>query len=288
MAIPSSPWMLLVTVVVCCSAGALGAPSVQPSIAQAEARLNELSQIMSDIKNSIRSRHCEDLRHAGQRLSGVYTIFPLGADPNGQTVHCDMDTDGGGWTVIQRRGQFGNNAYYFYRNWTEYATGFGDPAKEYWIGNKALHALTASPEEMALRIQLTNGTGETVSVEYETFRVGSEDDFFQLELGKHLGPPGWDALSDGHQRNFTTFDRDNDRAPHNCAVTFRGAWWHRDCHQASLNGLNLNGAHDSFADGIEWSRRGVPGSYYHYSYPRVTMMIRPVGSQIDKRSNTLT
>ncbi|KAL1458809.1 hypothetical protein MTO96_043447, partial [Rhipicephalus appendiculatus] len=36
-------------------------------------------------------------------------------------------------TVIQRRGQYGHNVYYFYRNWTEYANGFGDPADEYWI-----------------------------------------------------------------------------------------------------------------------------------------------------------
>ncbi|KAH7959104.1 hypothetical protein HPB49_008252 [Dermacentor silvarum] len=52
----------------------------------------------------------------------------------GQNVYCDMDTDGGGWTVIQRRGQYGNPVFNFYRNWTEYANGFGNPAEEYWIG----------------------------------------------------------------------------------------------------------------------------------------------------------
>ncbi|KAK8766441.1 hypothetical protein V5799_006777 [Amblyomma americanum] len=45
-----------------------------------------------------------------------------------------METDGGGWTVVVRRGQFGNGVFYFHRDWEEYATGFGDPAKEYWIG----------------------------------------------------------------------------------------------------------------------------------------------------------
>ncbi|KAL3252215.1 hypothetical protein MRX96_046736 [Rhipicephalus microplus] len=88
-------------------------------------------------------RHCADLLRNGQHRSGVYTVFHKAAGSSGQNVYCDMDTDGGGWTVIQRRGQYGHNAYYFYRNWNEYANGFGDPDDEYWIGNKALHALTS-------------------------------------------------------------------------------------------------------------------------------------------------
>ena len=40
---------------------------------------------------------------------------------------------GGGWTVIQRRGDFGNDQDFFLRNWTEYRNGFGSPNKELWI-----------------------------------------------------------------------------------------------------------------------------------------------------------
>ena len=38
------------------------------------------------------------------------------------TVECTID----GWTVIQSRGQFGNSADFFYKNWESYKTGFGE------------------------------------------------------------------------------------------------------------------------------------------------------------------
>ena len=38
-----------------------------------------------------------------------------------------MDTYGGGWTVLQRRGDFGHPKDYFLKNWEEYKFGFGEP-----------------------------------------------------------------------------------------------------------------------------------------------------------------
>ncbi|KAK8756710.1 hypothetical protein V5799_000587 [Amblyomma americanum] len=233
---------------------------------------------VSDIKDRIRPKHCANHLHAGQTTSGVYTIFLRADDQTGQAVYCDMETDGGGWTVIQRRGQFGNPAYYFYRNWTEYSVGFGDPTKEYWIGNNALSSLTSDPNDMELKVVLKNDTGETVSAAYKSFRVGNEEELFRLQLGEFLGPSGWNSLEESNKCAFSTFDRDNDNAPENCAVTYRGAWWYNKCHTSNLNGLNLNGQHDSYADGIEWSLREIPVHLYHYSYPSVHMMIRPTGS----------
>ncbi|XP_050045798.2 techylectin-5A-like [Dermacentor andersoni] len=273
----------LLCVVVAFASAVAQSPSVGPSIAEAEKLVHELAQILADVKNAVQPRHCGDLLRSGQSTSGVYTIFHKAAGPSGQRVYCDMETDGGGWTVIQRRGQFGNRVFHFYRNWTEYANGFGNPSDEYWIGNHALHTLTSGDEEMALRVVLSNNTEDSVSVDYESVRIASEADLFKIQVGKHLGPAGWDAFN-VNGRNFSTFDRDNDVWPQNCAVTFRGAWWYSSCHASNLNGLNLNGHHDSHADGIEWSARGVgaPGVQY-YSYPSAFMMIRPAGFLLDRR-----
>nr|XP_037290442.1 techylectin-5A-like [Rhipicephalus microplus] len=178
-------------------------------------------------------------------------------------------------TVIQRRGQYGHNAYYFYRNWTEYANGFGDPDDEYWIGNKALHALTSEKENMSLRIVLSNSTEETVSFGYETFAVANETQSFQLQLESFSGSEEWDAMGHLSGQKFSTYDRDNSLYRLNCAVRFRGGWWYSNCLGGNLNGLNLNGHHDSLGDGIVWEKSPMITYMLHYSYPKVQMMIRP-------------
>ena len=73
--------------------------------------------------------------------SGLYNIPINGKNTE---VFCDMKNYGGGWTIIQRRGDYGNDENYFNRNWTEYKNGFGHPKKEFWIGLEAIHKLTNS------------------------------------------------------------------------------------------------------------------------------------------------
>ncbi|XP_077556426.1 techylectin-5A-like [Haemaphysalis longicornis] len=128
------PYISVVCMVAALTFASSPTAAMGPSIVDAEERVRELSGILANVKNSILPRHCNELKHAGQDTSGVYRIFHKEAGSSGQRVYCDMDTDGGGWTVIQRRGQFGNRVFHFYRNWTEYARGFGNPADEYWIG----------------------------------------------------------------------------------------------------------------------------------------------------------
>lgn len=244
-------------------------------LVEAKERVEKLLGFFSDIKSSIWPRHCADLLQVGQTASGLYNIFDGKEDGVGKLVYCDMDTDGGGWTVIQRRGQFGNSVYYFYRDWTEYANGFGDPAKEYWFGNRALHDFTSTGESMDLRVVLKNHTGESISLDYANFKVGSVEEGFRMHLGAYLGPPGWDSLSYSSGCQFSTFDNDNDNAEGECAKGYRGAWWYKTCLLCNLNGLNLNGPHDSLGDGIEWGTRNGSVNLYYYSYPSVTMMVRP-------------
>nr|XP_054923518.1 techylectin-5A-like isoform X1 [Dermacentor andersoni] len=248
--------------------------SPQP-LPEAEQNLRGMENLLRYMSARRRPRQCSDLLQAGQRNDGVYTIYHKAAAQSGQDVYCDLTTDGGGWTVIQRRGQFGNRVFHFYRNWTEYAQGFGSASEEYWIGNYALHALTSGEENVTLRVVLRNTTKDSAFIYYNTFRVANEDDLFMLKVGDLIGPQGWDAMRHSDGQKFSTFDRDNDAGNNNCAAAYRGGWWYGNCHACNPNGLNLNGLHESYADGIDWSVRNHEGRLYHYSFPAMMMMIRP-------------
>lgn len=51
-------------------------------------------------------------------------------------VWCDMETDGGGWTVFLNR-QEQSSQLDFNRTWEEYKEGFGRPYEEYWMGGSS-------------------------------------------------------------------------------------------------------------------------------------------------------
>ena len=55
-------------------------------------------------------------------------------------VFCDQTTDGGGWTVFQKRL---NGSVDFYRYWNDYKCGFGDLNSEFWLGLDKIHRLTS-------------------------------------------------------------------------------------------------------------------------------------------------
>ena len=61
-------------------------------------------------------------------------------------VRCDMETDGGGRIVIQRR--ITNRIVNFYKNWEDYENEFGDLDGEFWIGLGNIHELTKQPSEL--------------------------------------------------------------------------------------------------------------------------------------------
>ncbi|XP_038052362.1 ficolin-3-like [Patiria miniata] len=120
---------------------------------------------------------CWSLLKAGYSVTGMYTIFPAGF-ADGLKVYCDMETDGGGWLVIQRRQ---DGSVDFYRGWADYRVGFGELAGEFWLGNDNLRTLSNSTGSWDLRIDLEDWDGNTTWAEYGGFQISGQD--FLLSFG---------------------------------------------------------------------------------------------------------
>ncbi|KFO21527.1 ficolin-1 isoform X2 [Fukomys damarensis] len=209
---------------------------------------------------------CKDLRSLGHFLSGWHTVYLPDCRP--LTVLCDMDTDGGGWTVFQRRL---DGSVDFFRDWAAYKQGFGSQLGEFWLGNDNIHALT-SRGSSELRVDLVDFEGNPSFAKYNSFRVAAEAEKYKLVLGAFVEGSAGDSLTSHSGRFFSTKDQDNDQSSASCAAQYHGSWWYGECHVSNLNGLYLRGPHDSFANGINWKS----GKGYNYSYKVSEMKLRPV------------
>ena len=195
-------------------------------------------------------RDCLSLLKSGRTQSGVYTVNPDGK--GSFNVYCDMRTDGGGWTVFQRRQ---DGSVDFYRGWNDYKSGFGQLTAEFWLGNDKIHRLTAA-RPSSLRVELEDWNGVRVYAKYGKFNIGDEQAKYRLKVGSYSGTAG-DSLGPGdydlNNMAFTTKDRDNDKYDGiNCAVSYTGAWWYKSCHNSNLNGKYVGQNYDD--RGLKWNR----------------------------------
>ena len=101
-------------------------------------------------------------------------------------VLCDMTTNGGAWTVFQRRL---NGSVDFYRDWSSYKNGFGDLHGEFWLGNDNLRRLTAAGN-VSLRVDLEDFEGNITYAEYATFKVADQTDKYRIVIGGYNGTAG--------------------------------------------------------------------------------------------------
>ncbi|EDO39706.1 predicted protein [Nematostella vectensis] len=98
-------------------------------------------------------------------------------------VYCVTKSDGGAWTIIQRR-QDGSVS--FNRSWNEYKTGFGNPSGEFWLGLESIHRLT-NQEARTLRVELEDWEGRQGYAEYSGFSVGDATAQYNLAVSGYTG-----------------------------------------------------------------------------------------------------
>lgn len=251
----------------------------------------------------VSGKECEEIVRNGGETSELYLIQPH-TSIKPYRVYCDMNTEGGGWTVIQNRQ---DGSVDFGRKWNPYKEGFGNIATndegkkycglpgEYWLGNDKISQLTnMGPTE--LLIEMEDWKGAKVKARYGGFTIQNEARKYQISVDKYKGTAG-NALMDGasqlvgenktmtihNSMFFSTYDRDNDGwvntdPAKQCSKEDGGGWWYNRCHAANPNGRYYWGGQYSWDmakhgtdDGVVWMN--WKGSWY--SMKKMSMKIRP-------------
>uniref|UniRef100_A0A8D2MQM2 Tenascin C n=1 Tax=Zonotrichia albicollis TaxID=44394 RepID=A0A8D2MQM2_ZONAL len=207
-------------------------------------------------------KDCSQALLNGEATSGLYTIYLNGDKAQPLQVFCDMGEDGGGWIVFLRRQ---NGKQDFYKNWNTYVAGFGDPNEEFWIGLENLHKIT-SQGQYELRVDLRD-KGDTAYAVYERFSVGDAKSRYRLRVDGYSGTAG-DSMTYHNGRSFSTFDKDHDSAITNCALSYKGAFWYKNCHRVNLMGRYGDNNHSQGVNWFHWKG-------HEYSIQFAEMKLRP-------------
>ncbi|KAM4662330.1 tenascin isoform 2-T3 [Discoglossus pictus] len=208
-------------------------------------------------------KDCSQALLNGETASGIYTIYLNGDKSQPSEVYCDMSIDGGGWIVFLRRTDGSED---FYRNWRTYSAGFGNPNNEFFMGLENLHKIT-SQGQYELRVDLED-LGEKAYAVYDKFSVGDAKSRYRLKVDGYSGTAG-DSMTYHNGRPFSTYDKDNDSAITNCALSYKGAFWYKNCHRVNLMGRYNDNSHSQGVNWFHWKG-------HEYSIQAAEMKIRPV------------
>nr|XP_057910810.1 tenascin-like isoform X3 [Doryrhamphus excisus] len=191
-------------------------------------------------------KDCAQIFQNGETTSGVYTVYVGGVDSQAVQAYCDMDTDGGGWMVFLRRQ---NGRLDFFRNWKNYTAGFGNLNDEFWLGLGNLHKIT-SAGQYVLRVDLRD-SGESAYAQYDRFSIAEPRTRYKISIGAYSGTAG-DSMTYHQGRPFSTYDNDNDIAVTNCALSYKGAFWYKNCHRVNLMGKYGDTSHSKGVNWFHW------------------------------------
>ncbi|CAH1265685.1 ANGPT2 [Branchiostoma lanceolatum] len=248
-----------------CNPGVIASPTEEGEESnQLQAKPKPRSRPPPDAIAQTRNKDCLQVYKSGRRKSGPYIINPPG-ETTQTMVWCDQETEGGGWTVVQRRL---NGEVNFNRNWTEYVQGFGYVDTEFWLGLKHLHSFTTA-NRYALRIELYDWDDNMAYAEYSSFKVGSDMQRYKLQVEGYKGTVGDVISGDRYNSNNQPFSTRNYDNAASCANYRGGGWWFNQmCGYSNLNGIYYERSDGNFNNRIYWATVA-------YRIKRTEMKIKP-------------
>lgn len=202
---------------------------------------------------------CKHIYDSGlTTTSGLYRINLN--DGNGEfTVFCDMNLQGGGWTVIQRRV---DGTVSFNENKAEYEVGFGSFDGSFWLGLEKIKRLAdynSLTFELYVGLQSFESSHEFGFAKYGSFSLGTAAQNYKLHVSSFDAVEStiFDSLASIHDgEDFSTPDNDVDSfVGTHCAQDYSSGWWFKSCRNSQLNGVYYSdGIHPTTTyDGIIWT-----------------------------------
>lgn len=198
---------------------------------------------------------CKELKEDGQTKSGIYRVN-LNDGKGEFHVFCDMNLQGGGWTIIQRRV---DGTTSFNRSRSQYNVGFGDmDDSNFWLGLEKINRITdLSTHELYIGLESFVIGDPLAWAKYGSFGLGTDTNDYILSFSSYdLDSTANNAFDNHNGEAFSTPDEDNDPSgSRHCADEYSSGWWYENCHDSHLNGIYYADGiqtHPTVTDGIIW------------------------------------